>query len=647
MPSEEPPCSRCERRGLSCVLHTSALRNPNADHRSAVRVIPCENSPAHLGLDRQIGLLGRDVSNIFSTLQNICDKLHVELPQPLLSSQVGLSLTEQSGDGNEEPGEDESGVYELSPPASPSTVQAPIDPYLSGGHPQKDASVLAGPVSGSPQRHRTRASEREDLVSKGVITQERAELLVQRYLLHLDRFLYGIASEYRDANQVRRASPTLLAAMCAVSAFQDVENRDVFDLCYKEYRSLVSTSLFEKRDLEYIRALCIGSFWLLDASRILLSDAIRRAADSRLHRYFHRLAEASTKPGSTSPPSPGNTGGGGRPPDAKGDVRDKIRLWYLLFVSDRHLSILHNRDALIRQEKDAIENRDDFLTSGDSGPASNVDIRLISQVSLLVIMGQIRDVLGCDRARPVPKTSAVQFSHFDHELEQWFGRYSASFQPDEHIGAFPLAGLRMHYRYARLYLYHHVFQGLGKQLPIPAHFLAAAAAAREAAHGIFAMTLEDAAFRAHIVGMPHYFHIMISFAGHFLLEVATRHREQLGVAVEEDFARVAAVLALFARTPARAQHPISRALAGLTRKLNESTAGLGMDSVLMGSPFQNAEYTSLMTGFGGDVTGGDAADPMLTSLDVQAISGLSDDFLYGDFGDFHLAFPESQSHFSA
>lgn len=599
---------------------------------------------------RQIGLLGRDVSNIFSALQSICDKLNVEPPQPLLSAQDGSGQADQSADGIDEPGEDDAEVYELSPPASPSAAQAPIDPYLSGAQPQKNTPV-DGAGAGSPQRSRRRSSEREDLVSKGIITQERADMLVGRYLLHLDRFLYGIAGHYRDANEVRRASPTLLAAMCAVSAFQDVEHREVFELCYKEYRSLVSASLFEKKGLEYIRALCIGSFWLLDASRILLSDAIRRAADARLHRYFHRLTEDSPATNSISQTYSAGLGDGGVLRDPRDDARDKVRLWYLLFISDRHLSILHNRDSLIRQEKDAIEHRDSFLAADRSGsPASNLDIRLISQVSLLVIMGQIRDVLGSERARPTPKTSVVQFAHFAHELDQWFGRWSPRFEPDEHIGAFPLAGLSMHYHYARLYLGHHALQGLVASEPIPPHFVPAAAAARDAALAIFAMILDSAAFRAHIVGMPHYFHIMISFAGHFLLEVAARHREQLGIDAAEDLGRVAAALALFARTPAMSHHPIARALAGLTRRLSECTAGLGMESVLAGSPFQNAEYTSLMTDFSGagDVrVGGGAADAMLTSLDVQAISGLSDDFLYGDFGDFHLAFPESQAQFSA
>lgn len=734
--NDQPPCARCERRGLSCVLHTSALRNPSEDHRS---VGPRPSLPTQYqyrypnsvpirspSLTRQLGLLGQDVSSLFSALQHVCDKLNIEPPPPLLSAQQdgAAQAEQQSADGLDEPAEEEGpDVYELSPPASPSTAQAPIDPYLSSGQPHgKDASSVdgagvgvggvggaAGASSrGSPQRSRRRGAggEREDLVTKGLLSPERAEALVQRYLRHLDRFLYGIAKRYRDAGEVRRASPTLLAAMCAVAAFQDVGQRETFALCYREYRHLVSTSLFEKRDVEYIRALCIGSFWLLDASRILLSDAIRRAADSRLHRYFHRLTEDAPDSNniisSVSPPNFAGTAGGSSiggdlSHDPREDARDKMRLWYLLFVSDRHLSVLHNRDSLLRQEKEAIERRDDFLAPALSGggPASNLDVRLISQVSLLVIMGQIRDVLGgSERARPTPKTAVVQFAHFARELDQWFARYAPRFEPDEHIGGFPLAGLSMHHQFARLYLHHHALQGLlgpspssssaahatttttgprpvpaaAATQPIPPYLLPAAAAARDAALAVFATVRDSAAFRGHLVGMPHYFHVMISFAGHFLLEVATRHREQLGLDDGDDPAgdlgRVAAVLAVLARQPAIAQHPMSRALAGLTRRLGECAAGLGVESVLAGSPFHNADYVTLMTGFGGGggVGGGDvrsggggggvgsgagAADPMFTSLDMQTMSGLSDDFLYGDFGDFHLPFPESQSQFSA
>lgn len=197
----------------------------------------------------------------------------------------------------------------MSPPTTPLTVGAPIDNYLTEAQQESvpDSNSLSRP------RARRKTAERADLVTKGLISQLDADSLVQRYLTHLDRFLYGIASHYTDTNHVRRASPTLLAAICATVAFQDVKQREIFEVCNREYRSLISASTFESRNIEYIRALCIGSFWLPDASRILCSEAIRRAADCRLHLSFHKITHAAMSPNMTS--------------EQMINANDRMRLW--------------------------------------------------------------------------------------------------------------------------------------------------------------------------------------------------------------------------------------------------------------------------------------------------------------------------------
>lgn len=159
---------------------------------------------------------------------------------------------------------------------------------------------------------------------------------------------------------------------------------------------------------------------------------------------------------------------------------------------------------------------------------------------------------------------------------------------------------------------------------------------------------------------------------------STNHNNNTGSGVsggvEDDLNRVTAALALFARSPAATapQHPIARALVGLTRKLNECTASLGFESVLTGSPFQTVEYANLMTDFGNGIVGGasghgsggggvaaggvggagngfgsravDGIDGMFGSLDMQAFSGLPDEFWYhGDFGDFNFIMPDSHT----
>lgn len=323
----------------------------------------------------------------------LCQRMDIEQPLPLLSETPDIDNdTVQQIPANDDC------ACELSPPASPSAMTAPMDAYLT------DAQAEGLPMS---QRARRQTNDQGDLVSKGVISLDQAATLVDFYLLRLDRFLYGIASQYANVEEVRRASPALLAAICAVTAFQDVSKRDLFAVCNRAYWEIISTSLFEKRNVEYIRALCISSFWLPDASRILISDAARRSADCRLARHFNRLkgSIASSR-------------------ESKEDARDCVKLFYLLFICDQHLSILHNRDCIIRADRMILEERDQFL---EDTRANSQDIRLLSQVSLLVIMGQVRDVFNTDEAGPVPKSLGVQFTHFTRELDRWYTRFVPMF----------------------------------------------------------------------------------------------------------------------------------------------------------------------------------------------------------------------------
>ncbi|RMY38605.1 hypothetical protein D0866_02489 [Hortaea werneckii] len=596
--NDEPPCARCHRKGLECILHIPN-RTATEDHK-------------------QISLLGKDMLNVHDTLQRICQHLEIRHPDPMVSYPNITGNETQAAQNDYE--QDDDGVCELSPPASPSAAKAPIDSYLTSLH-------ETSPAGTSPQKARRNTLAPADMITKGVVSLESANALIEYYLHHLDRFLYSLAGRYKCLDDVRRASPALLAAMCTVAAFQKPESSGLFDICNREYRHLISTAMFEKRNKEFIRALCIGSFWLPNSSRILASDAIRRSADCRLSRSYHQLRNEQAKVGAMTnaiSDTPNN------------EAADRVRLWYLLFVSDQQLSILHNRDCIMHADKDIIEGRDLLLYA--SKP-SNDDVRLISQVSLLVIMGQIKAVFSSDEMTPVPKMLAVQLNHFSRELDQWYDRFSPLFEADPHIGGFPLAGLKLHHQFGRLYLGHHVLRGLQKTDPIPLHFQQAALTAREAAGTIFSMILDNDALRANIVGMPHYFHIMISFAGHFSLEVCMKFSEQLGVNVHEEFTCISSVLAFFAHTDVVAQHPLARVTTGLMRKLSDCSAALGVEGVLTGSPFSRLEGQYAAARDFGLASTSEAQQPGLlpgttTPFDWQA---LPTDFLYTDFADFDFA----------
>ena len=103
-----------------------------------------------------------------------------------------------------------------------------------------------------------------------------------------------------------------------------------------------------------------------------------------------------------------------------------------------------------------------------------------------------------------------------------------AFQPEQHqhIGEFPTKGVLLHYHFAKLHLYSHVFRGLGNT-PVPKHFRDGALAAVSEATSIVELLLTDADLRDGLVGIPHYMHTMTAFACVFLLKVTTKHTGEI------------------------------------------------------------------------------------------------------------------------
>ncbi|KAL4915700.1 hypothetical protein BDW62DRAFT_219248 [Aspergillus aurantiobrunneus] len=598
MPDDGPPCVRCRRRGLSCVLNRS-LQSLIEDTKN-------------------VQLLQTDVAHLHSTLDMLCQHLGLDSPKALASGGSGregsvAGLTQQEEEG-----------CEVSPPESPSAVQAPIDTFL-------DITKIRSPhsVESPPSARASRSGTRSDLISRGIVSASIAERLVHHYFSRLDHYLYGIGGDYQGLEPLRTNAPILLAAICTVSALHDPQDRAVYEACNREFRSLVASSTFEKRDVDYIRALCISSFWLADASRILCSDAIRRAADMRLHRSFDALFEDRTGLGplpASSVPSPSS--------QSLSSATDRVRLWYLLFVCDQHLSILHNRDSLLRSEKGIAVGWESYLHRAET---TESDVRILSQVSLLLIMGQVRDVLGSDNQTPLPAALASQILNYSRQLDKWYTKFSGLFVTNAFIGEFPKRGLHLHYQFGKLYLGHQVFKGLHGR-PIPPHFLSAATMAHDTAVVIFEMILGEPELQDGLVGMPHYFHVMIAFAGHLLLEICQNYYEQLGIKLQEDFQLINSALDLFRNMQCIPQHPIWRMTPGLNRKLHDCAASIGFPVPSATVPVGGLNVQPVMTGQQGDLY-----YPAVPT--AEAASQPLDELLFTDFGEFN--FPDLTSNFMA
>ena len=239
-----PPCARCKKRGLSCTVNRSLqmLLESDVGWKNAI-VQRLTN------LETSMGKVADAIS-----LHEIHDLLnHAATPPP--------AFTDVSAGDDDSP----------SPPQQNGQDERPweIDIDAVGGPAAIPASHLAERMPnnvGSPVKQR---SDKYDLISRGIVTFERARELFNIYHDRLDHFVYRILGDHRSLESVRSASPLLLSAICAVSALQTASSD--FEKCYQAFLKACSARAFSKDCAsEDVQAYCIGAFWLSDMSWNLL-----------------------------------------------------------------------------------------------------------------------------------------------------------------------------------------------------------------------------------------------------------------------------------------------------------------------------------------------------------------------------------------
>lgn len=397
-----------------------------------------------------------------------------------------------------------------------------------------------------------------DFISKGLVSVQDAERLFTVFLHRIDHFMYMVGSGgHRSLNELRRSSSTLTACILTVAALHDPHSNHLYNTCSREFRRLMSSSMFDRRmDQESMRAMCIATYWLHDLSWMISGYAIRRAMEVNLSSNYQRVLSNNNE-----------------------DAMNNLRIWWVLYICDRHLSILYGRPSIVR---------DDVSIAGweklmNTSVFTESDKRLVSQMALLIIMGNVRELFGPDTGEPIPKAFAPKLMNFSLQIDHWMGFWSTELLSKsaierhfvcnvlilvgihEFIGEFPTKGANLHHHLAKLHLHSHVFRGL-KGAAVPPHFQESASAAVASAIAIVELVLSDRDIRESLVGIPHYIHSMIAFACVFLLKVAVQYSGQY---VEDDivFDLITRAVKQFHATPVGKWHLVHMMAEGLEKMI--------------------------------------------------------------------------------
>jgi hypothetical protein len=372
----------------------------------------------------------------------------------------------------------------------PGLVQAPMSNLYELTRALKSSSTEANALQNS--------AIEQDLISRGILTIDRGEQLFGRFMKNHHQLLWGgIIIPYKTLDEVRRASVLLSTAIFTVASLHSPGGGGPGTLqrCYDTFVSLVSsTSLSRNHNLDDVRALCLGAFYLPNLSWRLSGQAARMAAEMNIHQSFNKLMN--------------------------GDMRhaERVRLWYALFVCDRHFSIAYGRPSAMNDDA-AIRGVERFITS----PASvSGDVRISAQVALFKILSEAYMEFGSDQNQPLSEKDLEKLRMFNLEIDQWRLLWQPRSLDSPAIGSYPSKGVVLYYHFARFQLNSLALRGVQwpTNEPLWLNRREAAMAAISAAVSTLICILSEEDIRKALNGVPLFTHTMVAFCATFLLKIA-------------------------------------------------------------------------------------------------------------------------------
>ena len=385
-----------------------------------------------------------------------------------------------------------------------------VNPRKRNGKKRMEADMVSQNLLG--------ISDAEELLALYVLCHCNGLLTNCRFKRSLSRYLFNTAlPEDITLATIRESSSLLFTAIMLVSALHLPGKEAIHAICHKQFLELVSTAMFDRfHNLDDIRGLCIAAFWQPDLSWKLSGLCIRMATELNLHHAFYK---AFYTPGLSEL--------------ERGNYIEKARVWYLLYVLDHHFSIAYGRPP-VTAELLPIKEYNVFV---NSTWANASDRRLISQVGLFVTLSKAYEIFGLEPGRVLSNDDTTLHIHMRYldETRAWRDQWRDLLLADKFVGDYPGKGVILHHGFSELVLNSLALRGrpLEHLESLPVNLRPLAARAIDAAHFILQYTMEEAAYKESLVGIPLYLHSMIAFAAVFLIKMA--HKWQIiGVTINPE-----------------------------------------------------------------------------------------------------------------
>lgn len=424
---------------------------------------------------------------------------HSEYQSPRTRSAPGMAMTRENSP--EPPGKEESEEDAMTTGPMASLFEVIKLKNLRSSNSERPDGTRRNPMA-------------SDLIAQGKISEAQADELFRRFSTSLNQYIWGgVALVHDNLQSVRESSSLLLTAILSVTALHLPDAEHVLDVCYSEFLSLVSESMFERyHSLDDVRALCIGAFYLSEVSWKLSGHAVRMATEMHLHTAYSKAIMGSL------------------------DSVERARLWYLLYVCDHHFSLAYNRPPVIHEDESVIDH-ERFLALPT---ITNADLRLQSQVGVFKILSRVFNKFGHDSDRSISMDDLPIIRRFNAALDEWKNNWesrlgmllphylplptlTSAAAPNQYIETYPAKGCTLHLNFAKLQLNAICLRGLSHLAPHDPRreFINMAI---DNATTCLSFVLDEPDMRNAIVGVPLYLSTTITFSTVFLMKVHTNWR---------------------------------------------------------------------------------------------------------------------------
>ncbi|KAK0387571.1 hypothetical protein NLU13_3817 [Sarocladium strictum] len=341
-----------------------------------------------------------------------------------------------------------------------------------------------------------------DLIEQGIVSLADAESLFSHYRDHINPLLWdGILCSHKTLTDVRQSSSLLVTVVLTVAALHIPNCEQLLHATYGAFVSLMRGScLLRCSNLDVIRALCIGAFYLTSLSWALCSRAVRVGTEMNLHKSSLQFARGSS------------------------ESYERVRLWFALYLCDHQFSLAYGRPPLMHEDA-AIRNAEKLLSSGLS---SKGDDGLVAQVKLFRILASGYFMHGCDADLELAAEDYKKLQNFNISVDRWRLEYSATPPDDAPDSSIPSSANALYYHLARFQLNSVALRGISSdgvsrdtpKLEMDLERQEAANIAITSAMSAARLIIDDKPLQSALIGLPIFTHAMIAVCASFLLKMA-------------------------------------------------------------------------------------------------------------------------------